>query len=415
MKKYISIPVLIILLAIVFGFGFFIGQTSRPSIEKVEGLANKELGQPTAVDFSLFWDAWRIIEKKYVDRLQLDRQEMIYGAVAGLLKSLDDPYSVFMEPQESKKFIDDMGGSFEGIGAEIGIRKGVLTIIAPLEGTPAQKAGLQAGDKVLKVDDTLTADLSLDQAVDLIRGPKGTEVILLIVREEWDEAKEIKIVRGTIKIPIIKWEKSTLSKTEELGEIEEKEDIAYIQFYHFTENATKEFKKVVEEILESQNKGIVLDLRNNPGGYLETAVDIASWFLPKGEVVVIEDFGNGEKNEYRSKGYQDLENIPMVILINQGSASASEILAGALRDIKGIEIVGQKSFGKGSVQQLEKLKDDSSVKITVAKWLTPAGVCISEEGIAPDIEIEITQEDIDNERDPQLDKALELIKEKIAF
>lgn len=398
MKKYISIPILIILLASIFGSGFFIGQISRPSIEKVEGLTNKELGQPTLVDFSLFWDAWRIIEKKYVDRDDLDRQNMIYGAIAGLLKSLDDPYSIFMEPKESKKFIDDMGGSFEGIGAEIGIRKGVLTIIAPLEGMPAQKAGLKAGDKVLKVDDTLTADLTLDEAVSLIRGQKGTEVVLLITREEWDEAKEIKIIRDTIKIPIIK--------------LEIKEgNIAYIQFYHFTENASKEFSKVVREILNSQVKGIVLDLRNNPGGYLETSVDIASWFLPRNEIVVIEDFGNGQDNKYRSKGYGDLEDIPTVILINQGSASASEILAGALRDIKGIKIVGQKSFGKGSVQQLEKLKGGSSIKITVAKWLTPSGLSIRDEGITPDIEVEITEEDIDEMRDPQLDKALELLKD----
>ncbi|MBL7155455.1 MAG: S41 family peptidase [Candidatus Portnoybacteria bacterium] len=397
MKKYISIPIWITLLAIVFGSGFFIGQISRPSIEKVEGLTNKELGQSRLVDFSLFWDAWRIIEKKYVDRDDLDRQNMIYGAIAGLLKSLDDPYSVFMEPEESKKFIDDMGGSFEGIGAEVGIRKGVLTIIAPLEGMPAQKAGLKAGDKVLKVDDTLTADLTLDEAVSLIRGQKGTEVVLLITREEWDEAKEIKIIRDTIKIPIIKWEVKN-------------DDIAHIQFYHFTENASKEFGKVVREILNSSVKGIVLDLRNNPGGYLETSVDIASWFLPRNEIVVIEDFGNGQDNKYRSKGYGDLEDIPTVILINQGSASASEILAGALRDIKGIKIVGQKSFGKGSVQQLEKLKGGSSIKITVAKWLTPSGLSIRDEGIFPDIEVEITQEDIDEMRDPQLDKALELLR-----
>ncbi len=400
MKKYVSIPILIILLATVFGSGFFIGQISRPSIEKVEGLTNKELGQPTLIDFSLFWDAWRIIEKKYVDRDDLDRQNMIYGAIAGLLKSLDDPYSVFMEPEESKKFIDDMGGSFEGIGAEVGIRKGILTIIAPLEGMPAQKAGLKAGDKVLKVDDTLTADLTLDEAVSLIRGQKNTEVVLLITRKEWNEAKEIEIIRDTIKIPIIK--------------LEVKEgNIAYIQFYHFTENASREFSKVVQEVLISRAKGIVLDLRNNPGGYLETSVDIASWFLPSGEIVVIEDFGNGQDNKYRSKGYGDLEDIPTVILIDQGSASASEILAGALRDIKGIQIVGQKSFGKGSVQQLEKLKGGASIKITVAKWLTPSGLSIRDEGIAPDIEIEITEEDVDEMRDPQLDKALELLKEEI--
>ncbi|MFH1938267.1 MAG: S41 family peptidase [Patescibacteria group bacterium] len=397
-RKYILILIWIILLSTVFACGFFIGQNRQPSIDKIEGLANKEVGQPNDTDFSLFWDAWHLIEQKYVNRLDLDREKMIYGAISGLLKSLDDPYSVFMEPQESKKFIDDISGSFEGIGAEIGIRKGTLTIISPLEGNPAQKAGLKPGDKILKVNDTLTSDLTLDEAVNLIRGEKGTEVNLLIVRDEWDEAKEIKVTRDTIQIPIIKWEVKD-------------NNVVYIQLYHFTENMANQFRKIVKEIIKLNPNGIILDVRNNPGGYLEVAVDITSWFLPKGELVVVEDFGNGENNnEFRSKGYKGLENIPVVVLINEGSASASEILAGALRDIQGIKLVGQKSFGKGSVQQLEKLKGGSSIKITVAKWLTPLGTSISEEGIVPDEEVEITLEDIDEMRDPQLEKALELLK-----
>lgn len=398
MKKYILASSLIILLFLVFGLGFGVGRISQPSIEKVEGLSNKQVGQPSLVDFSLFWDAWHIIEEKYVERDNLDYQQMVYGAINGLLESLDDPYSIFMEPPDSKKFIDDMGGSFEGIGAEVGIRQDVLTIISPLEGMPAQQAGLKAGDKILKVDDTLTADLSLDEAVNLIRGEKGTTVSLLIARDSWSEAKEIKVVRGTIKIPIINWEFK-------------EGKIAYIQFYHFTENSPGEFERVIEEILKEKPAGLVLDVRNNPGGYLEVAIDLASWFLPRGELVVSEDFGNGEKKEYRSRGYGYLEEMPTVVLINEGSASASEILAGALRDIQGIKLVGQQSFGKGSVQQLEKMDDGSSIKITVAKWLTPSGHCINEEGIKPDIEIEISEEDIDQMRDPQLEKALEIIND----
>lgn len=396
-KKYISVPIWIIVLAVIFGAGFWVGQDSVPSIEKIEGVANKDIAQPMDVDFNLFWDAWRVVEMKYVDRLDLDKQNMVYGAIAGLLGALDDPYSVFMPPQESKKFMDDIKGSFEGIGAEIGIRKGILTVISPLEGNPAQKAGLMAGDKILKVDETLTADLTLDEAVDLIRGEKGIEVILLIARDGLDETKEIKIIRDTIKIPIIKWEIKN-------------GNIAYIQLYHFTESSAYEFKKTTKEILKLNPEGIVLDVRNNPGGYLEVAVDIASWFLPKGEIVVIEDFGNGDNTKYRSKGYGDLENIPTVVLINKGSASASEILAGALRDIKGTQIVGEKSFGKGSVQQLEKLKGGSSIKITIAKWLTPLGININEEGITPDMEVELTLEDMDEMLDPQLEKALEMLK-----
>jgi len=403
-KKYITIPIWLFILAVIFAAGFYTNTLLRPSIEKVEGLDNKQVGQPEKVDFSLFWDAWSVIEEKYVDREKVDRQKMVYGAIAGLIESLDDPYSVFMEPQESKKFVDDMSGSFEGIGAEVGIRKGILTIISPLQGNPAEKAGLRAGDQILKIEDTLTNDLTLDEAVSLIRGEKGTTVKLLVFRNSWEENKEIEIIRGKIEIPIIEWK--MISAAEE-GE----KNIAYIQFNHFTQNATSEFKKIVSQIIQQEPKGLVLDIRNNPGGYLEVAVDISSWFVPKGDLVVIEDFGNGEKNEYRSKGYEGLEEIPTVILINCGSASASEILAGATRSIEKIKIVGEKSFGKGSVQQLKEMKDDSSIKITIAKWLTPLGESISEKGIVPDIEVEITEEDIDNMIDPQLDKALEMLKE----
>jgi len=398
MKKYISITTWIVLLAIIFSLGFFVGQTSQPSIEKITGVINKEIGQAIDVDFNLFWDAWHIIEKRYVDRSILDRQEMVYGAIAGLLDSLDDPHSVFMKPQESKRFLDDISGSFEGIGAEVGIRKGILTVISPLEGNPAQKAGLRAGDKILKVNNTLTADLTLDEVVDLIRGEKGTDVVLLIARDGLDETKEITITRATIKIPIIKWEMR-------------EDNIAYIEFFHFTESAVSQFRNTVREIDNSGAKGIVLDLRNNPGGFLEVAVDIASWFLPKGELVVTEDFGNGEKDEYYSKGYKGIRDLSVIVLIDRGSASASEIIAGALRDIRGIKIVGEKSFGKGSVQQLEKLKGGSSIKITIAKWLTPSGTSINDEGIIPDVEVELTLEDFNKMRDPQLDKALELLRD----
>ncbi len=400
MRKYISTISWVVVLVIVFGFGFFFGQSSQPSIEKIEGLTSKESNQDIGIDFSLFWDAWYLIETNYVDRASLDRQEMVYGAISGLLKSLDDPHSVFLEPQESKRFLDDISGSFGGIGAEVGIRKGILTVISPLEGNPAQEAGLRAGDKILKVDDSITADLTLDEAVDMIRGEPGTDVVLLISRDELDETKEITITRATIKIPIIKWEMKENS-------------LAYIELFHFTESSISQFRNTVDQVRKAGAKGIVLDVRNNPGGFLEVAVDIASWFLPKGEIVIIEDFGNGDKNEHKSRGYNGIEDLPVVVLVNEGSASASEIVAGALRDIRGIQIVGRKSFGKGSVQQLEKMKGGSSIKITVAKWLTPLGTSINDEGITPDIEVEITQEDFDEMRDRQLEKALEVLKQEL--
>ncbi len=397
MKKKILIPVFIALVGIVFGSGYFIGQNARPAVEKITSLENKELDKPQAVDFSSFWNAWHLVEQEYVDRDELDYEKMVYGSISGLVNSLGDPYSVFMEPKESKKFMDDMSGSFEGIGAEVGIRQGVLTIISPLEGNPAQEAGIKSGDKIIKVDDTLTTDLSLDEAVSLIRGPRGTEVRLLIMRENWEEAREIKVVRDTIKIPIIEWSYR-------------ENNIAYVQLYHFTENSSAEFARIANQIASKDAQGIVLDLRDNPGGYLNAAVNIASWYLPKGDPVVLEDFGNDDKKAYKSQGYMKLADVPTVILINQGSASASEIVAGALRDLDNVWIVGERSFGKGSVQQLEEMLDGSSIKLTVAKWLTPSGVSISEEGIEPDIEAKITEEDIDNMRDPQLDKAIEVLE-----
>ena len=397
MKKTLTVSILILSVILSFSAGIFIGQQNRPSVEKIQLVKNQEIGKPVDVDFSLFWDAWKLVEEKYVDRLNLNAQKMTYGAISGMLQSLDDPYTLFLPPQESKKFSEDMKGDFGGIGAEVGMRNNILTIIAPLEDTPAKLAGLKAQDKILKIDDKSTENLNVDEAVNLIRGPKGTEVKLLISRDEWPEPKEIKIKRDTIKIPIFKWELKNSS-------------IAYIQFYQFTENSPQEFQKIVQEILNSNAKSIILDLRNNPGGYLESAVDITSWFLPKGDVVAIEDFGNGKKTEYKSDGYLKLANFPLVLLVNQGSASASEIVAGALRDQRGIKLVGQKTFGKGSVQQLEQLKGGSSLKVTIAKWLTPSGHSIMDEGLEPDVKVDLTQQDIDNNRDPQIDKAIEMLK-----
>ncbi len=395
LKKFIVTISIVLALIASLGVGFFIGRESIPSLELIGRLINKELGKPQNLDFSLFWDTWNLIEEKYAGRLELNHQGMIYGAITGMVESLDDPYSIFMNPEDSHRFLEDIKGSFEGIGAEIDIKNGVLTVIAPLEGTPAKRAGIKAGDKIIKVDDTLTAELTIKEAVDLIRGPKGTKVVLTIVRV--GETKEIEIIRGIIDVPEVRW------KLKE-------EDIAYIDIFHFSEDVSREFTKIAVEVLASNTRGIILDLRNNPGGYLERAVDIAGWFLEKGEIVVIEDFGNEDRKEYRAHGNGRLKDFPLVILINQGSASGSEILAGALRDNKAVKLIGEKSFGKGSVQQLEKLKGGSSLKITVAKWLTPKGTSIMDEGLEPDIKIEFTEEDFNNNRDPQLEEAIKILK-----
>jgi len=400
-KKYYLIPTAIILIAIIFIVGFCCGKSrqTKPTLSDTI-IINRELGEPEVIDFSLFWQVLKRIEENYVDEKGIDYKNILYGAISGMTESLKDPYTVFMEPDKTESFVESVetGGSFEGVGMEIGIKGERLTVIAPLEGTPAKKAGIKAGDKILKIEDIFTDDLLLEEAVNLIRGEKGTKVVLTISRKDFKEPKEISITRDTIQVPIIKWEMKD-------------NNIAHIKVYHFTGNLPDKFQETISEILKMKAEKIILDLRNNPGGYLDVAVDLASWFIPKGEVVSIEDFGNEEtQKKYRSKGYRQIQDFPVVVLINKGSASASEIVAGALRDIRGIKLVGEKSFGKGSIQNLERFKGGSSLKITIAKWLTPSGVSISDEGLMPDIEIELTDEDYDKDRDPQLDKAIEILK-----
>lgn len=387
-KKLFCLVVVIIALLFSFGFGFYCGEVEgKAKITPVEGL-----------DFSLFWEVYHALQESYVNPEDIDNEKIMYGAISGMTASLDDPYTVFLDPERAKIFDEDIKGEFQGVGMEISVKDGQLTVIAPLEGTPAQKAGMRAGDKIIKVDGVLTYDLTIEEAVKLIRGPKKTEVVLTVFRDGWTMSKEIKIIRDVIQIPSLKWELKN-------------DNIAYIKLYHFTEKADIDFKKASLEILDSSAEKIILDLRNNPGGYLHIARNIAGWFLEKGEIVVIEDFSRqNETTEYKSNGPSKFQFFPMVILINEGSASASEILAGALRDNKGIQIVGKKSFGKGTVQMVEKLKQ-GSLKITVANWLTPNGHLITGKGLEPDIEIEITEQDFEEDIDPQLDKAIEIIQE----
>ncbi len=391
-KKAISIFLIsLFLIGGVFTLGLFIGISN--------GKSQCPVCQPQDLDFSLFWEAYGKLKEEFVNPEKFNTQKIIYGAISGMVKSLDDPYTVFFPPEETKRFMEDVQGAFEGVGMEIGTRKGQLQVIAPLEGTPAQKAGLRAGDKIIKVGDTSTSDLTVDEAVNLIRGPKGSEVTLTVFRDAWDESKEIKIVRELIAVSSLKWEMKD-------------DNIAYIRLYHFSEKANSDFRTAAVEILASPAQKIVLDLRNNPGGYLEVAQEIAGWFLKKEQVVVIEDFGEGkEKKEYKSRGNASFSEYPIVILTNQGTASASEILAGALRDNRSTLIIGEKSFGKGSIQELEELREGSSLKITIAKWLTPNGKGLTDVGLEPDIKVEITDEDYKQEKDPQLDKAIEVIKE----
>jgi carboxyl-terminal processing protease len=396
-KKIILVFAAFLLVVGIFYLGVLVGTTQYPAIKRVESVLNKETFKPAEVDFSLFWDVWNRLEDEYVDHDKIIREKLVYGAISGMVKAVGDPYTTFFPPVESKRFQEDVSGSFSGIGAEIGIRKDILTIITPLKGSPAERAGILAGDKVLKINATSTADLSLEDAVGFIRGVKGTEVTLTIARNGADTIKDIQITRDTIVVPVI--------ETKKIGN-----DIFYIHLLNFNETSSVEFRKALQEMLLSGRKKLILDLRNNPGGYLHRAVDIASWFLPAGEIVALERRSNGSEFAYRSFGHKFLETIPVVVLVNEGSASASEIVAGALRDIRGITLVGEKTFGKGSVQEYSELPGGTSVKITVAKWLTPKGTSINDAGIESDVAVKRTLDDVENDRDPQLDRAVEILR-----
>lgn len=414
-----SIILAALLLAAVFYAGVMTGERLRPPIESVTALGGKEPppALKMAVDFLPFWSAWKILDEKYVaaTSTKVTDQDKVWGAIGGLAASLKDPYTVFFPPEENKLFENEISGNFEGVGMEIGIKDDVLTVIAPLKGTPAERAGIHSGDKILKINDEVSTNMRVDQAVKLIRGKRGTEVRLTIAREGKPDPFEIKVMRDVIDIPTIDVElrpaKTASAETGEtrtgLGE----NGVFVIKLYNFSANAPRLFREALRQFAESGSNKLLLDLRGNPGGYLEAAVDMASWFLPAGKVVVAEDSGGkGVEKLHRSRGYDVFtKNLKMVILINSGSASASEILAGALREHGIATLLGVKTFGKGSVQEVVKLTPETALKITVSRWLTPNRVSISDGGLAPDIEVKLTPEDMEKKRDPQMERAIELL------
>ncbi len=358
--------------------------------------ANSTAQDLHGADFSIFWNVWATIQQRYVGRSNLDYQKMVYGAVQGLVDSLGDPYSVFFPPEQNKQFQDEVAGQFDGIGIEIGVKDNLLTVIAPLEGTPAKAAGLLTGDVIVKVNGSSTQDMSLDEAIKDIRGPKGTKVTLNIFRKGWDAPKDFSITRDTISVPS--------AKLDLIGN-----DVAVIHLYNFFAPADLEFKKAALQAMVAGRSRIILDLRGNPGGYFDTAVDIAGWFVPNGTVVVKEDDGAGAYvcDMCTARGLDLMGNDKVVVLIDGGSASASEILSGALRDVKGVKLIGEQSFGKGSVQDVYPIDANASLKLTIAKWLTPDGYNIGSVGLKPDIEV---QNSATSTEDLQLQKALEVVR-----
>jgi carboxyl-terminal processing protease len=405
-KSYKRFIVPVVVGIIIFLFGYAIGQdTSEISGQEnqppreVSGLFSSSpdfINQ--TIDFQLFWDVWKTVKEEYIEETISD-EDLFYGAVSGLVQSLDDPYSVHFDPDLTNEFNRDLEGVFEGVGMEISIKKDRLTIVAPLPGTPAEQAGLRPGDIVLQIDGQDTFDLRLDEAVRLIRGPKGSTVVLNVFSVGDDEARDVSVNRATIQVPSITW-----------NTLEEEPGIIHLEIHQFNEKVVPEIRKSLSEIPKESIKGIVLDLRNNPGGFLETAVEVSSLWVE--DVLIVEQKArNGFSQKHNAHGTAYFKDIPTVVLINQGSASASEIVAGALQDYNKATVIGMKSFGKGSVQDYQILSDSSSLKLTVAKWFTPNGRSINEEGIDPDKEIERTPEDYDEDKDPQFDASIEMLKE----
>lgn len=345
----------------------------------------KEQNSQRLLVFPTFWEAWDTLHDKYIGNL--DDKKLFYGAVQGMIQAAGDPYTSFADPQAAKQLQETLEGSFPGVGIEIGLKNGLITVIAPLDGSPAKEAGIQEGDIIVAVDkQPIAQDTTLEQVVSRIRGPLGQTVTLTVISKGENATKDIAIVRNTITVETVK------PKVEN--------NMAIIKITSFNSDTADHFGKTVQTLSRQNIKGVVLDMRGNPGGYLTSAVDVASHFLQPGQVVVSEK--GKESDEYKSRGRGEWKAIPVVVLVDGGSASAAEIVAGALKDQRGAPIIGEKTFGKGSVQELVQLSDDSSLKVTIAKWFTPKGASINESGIEPTIKVEDNK---DTDTDEQLDRA----------
>ena len=384
------------ILALVFVGGIYLGYTHR----SVSGMAAGQNGATppgVAADFAPFWQVWTTIDQKFPDASKVSSQDRVYGAIKGLVASLGDPYSVYFPPQDSKDFQDTINGSFDGIGMEVGDNDGVLTVIAPLKGSPADKAGIKSGDVIEKIDGVATKDMSVDVAVHAIRGAKGTSVKLTVLRKGETVAQDISVMRDTIDIPLI--------DSKDLGN-----GVYDISLYSFGTNSDTLFANEVKKFKASGDTKLIIDLRNNPGGYLTSAVNIASMFLPAGDLVVTENYGSSKTDDvYRSKGTGEVDpsKVKIAILVDGGSASAAEILSGALQENGAATLIGQKTYGKGSVQEVMNVTNDTTLKLTIAKWLTPNGTWISKKGIEPDIPVTITPADTAAKKDVVLNRALQ--------
>lgn len=358
-------------------------------------------GAAEEADLSLFWNVWETLKEGYVNTDQLNDQKQVYGAISGMVEALDDPYTVFMTPEETESFHASLGGELEGIGAELTIEEGMLVVVSPLKGSPAEQAGLQPGDYVYMVNGEPTSDMTLFEAISAIRGEGGTTVELTIVRENASDPIIMTITRAKIDVPSVE------------SEIVQQDGktISVISMYQFGDNTLEVFKNAAREALLQDVDGIVLDLRLNGGGYLDVSVEILSDFFEEEQKAVIVKRRNDDNQIIYTSGNGQLKDIPLVVLVNEGSASASEIVAGAIQDYKRGVLIGEKTFGKGSVQELSNLEDGSSIRMTVAKWYTPNDRSIDHEGIVPDTVIEMESSEIGKETDTQMQAALDYLSQ----
>lgn len=404
LKFFRNLIIIAVLVVIAFSVGKEQGKKERVVIETgslASGrMVNTQNPQSDTVDFSLFWDVWGRLEENFIDRDKIDPQKMVYGAISGMVASLGDPYTVFLPPQEQKEAKEELGGTFEGIGAELGMKDSRIVVVSPLKDMPAEKAGIKQGDWIVKVDGADTAGWAVPEAVNKIRGPKGSEVLLTVLHDGDEKTEDISIKRGTILVKTVeltrmRWKKEGESYIRD-DACTSCESVQVLRLSRFGDQTNKEWEDAIAQIVRNENdgetRGVILDLRNNPGGYLQGAVYTASEFLEQGKLVVKQTYTNGEEETYSVNRKGKLLNIPLTVLINNGSASASEIVAGALRDHGRAKLVGEKSFGKGSIQQAQELPGGAGLHITIAKWLLPKGDWINSVGVSPDVEVASTLE-----------------------
>ncbi len=369
---------------------------------EADGKTPEESAEERDADLGLFWDVWDTVNKDYIDEEKIDEEQQVYGAISGLVDSLDDPYSVYMNPEETEAFQSSISGELEGIGAELTLENDLLTVVSPLKDSPAEEAGLLPGDYIFEVDGAPTSDMTLFEAIMHIRGEEGTEVVLTVLREGEDEALTLTITRQKITVPSV-----TLTFDESTGKT-----LAHLELAQFGDDTLNEFDAAVREILLHDVDGIILDLRLNGGGYLDASIEILGEFFEDKVKGVIVKHRNADNESLYTQGDGRLAEVPLVVLIDEGSASASEILAGALQDHERALLIGEQSFGKGSVQEWNALKDGSSLKLTIAKWYTPEDRTISDVGITPDVVVDMETAAIETENDTQYKAALDYLAQQ---